>query len=137
MTRLSGEEPRDRAQVLVRVGNLREAGTQRIGTLVGAHRYVRTRHVRGDECHGSLELTASAVRQCRLVGAHAGAAPAGEYEPRERGRAACADGGAVAARGTHGRRSAAVRANLRRPPDLASRRTSPITMSWESALHMS
>src|SRR5476649_1960349 len=115
--RLSRHDARGRPQVLVAVDNLGKACAHRIVHLIRAYGHECACHERGYEPHSLCQLRAAAVVQRRLVGAHARAAAAGEYQAID----GCAH----------------RRFTLRLPPDFSSRRTLVICISWESALHMS
>ena len=119
MPLLRREDAVDRSAGSLGVDDLRVTLAQRLLNLVGAYRHVTSIHHTLEQSERRRQLRASVIGECRLVAMHARTAPAREHETAELGLA-------------H-----ALRPKSRLPPRLASRRTRSMTMSWDSALHMS
>ncbi len=88
--------------------------------LVGPHRDEGGDAARFEQPHRAVELRLAAIGEQGLVARHAATAAPGEHEPVKRRR-----------------RHRRDRAKSRLPPRFSSRRTDSITMSCDSALHMS
>jgi hypothetical protein len=118
----------DRSFDVATIHDARPGGAHRIVGLLGAHRDERARHARREQLHRSFELgLAAVVGDGRLVALHARAAAAGEHQAEQWRRRVH-----LRLRGALPRLT-----KLRLPPCLLSSRTGPISMSCDSALHMS
>lgn len=105
------------------IDDLRIAAAQRVCGLIGAYRDKGSVGHLDQQIIGRFKLGATAVLQRGFVTTHARAAPAGKQKAEERWRR------------IHHRFDSRLKSRL--PPRLASSRTLSMTMSWESALHMS